>query len=78
MFDKKVKLNTPEGDKLQVALLLIIQYEDSRFPIPYPDPIDAVKVKMTEKELKNKDLNGKVGSKGNISAILKKKKPLTL
>ena len=78
MFDKKVKLNTPEGDKLQVALLLIKQYEDVKYPIPYPDPIEAVKVKMTEKGLKNKDLIGKVGSKSYISAILNKKKPLTL
>ena len=26
-FDKKVKANTPQGEKLQVALLLIQQYD---------------------------------------------------
>lgn len=36
MFDKKVKLNTREGEKLQVALLLIKQYEDANYPIPVP------------------------------------------
>lgn len=37
MFDKKVSPLTPEGEKLEVALLLIKQYEDQHFPIPKPD-----------------------------------------
>ena len=78
MFDKKIKPNTPEGEKLQVALLLIKQYEDAHYPIPVPDPIDAIKLKMQEMGLKNKDLVGKVGTKGYISALLNKRKPLTL
>jgi HTH-type transcriptional regulator/antitoxin HigA len=78
MFDKKVKPNTSEGEKLQVALLLIKQYEDVNYTIPTPNPIDAIKVKMLELGLKNKDLVGKVGIKGYISAILNKRKPLTL
>lgn len=78
LFEKKVKANTPQGDKLQIALLLIKQYEDANYPIPLPDPIDAIKVKMDELGLKNKDLVGKVGSKGYVSSLLNKKKPLTL
>ena len=78
MFDKKTKINTPEGEKLQIALLLIKQYEDKNYPIPIPDPIEAIKMKMIEKGLKNKDLVGKVGSKGYVSALLNKRKPMTL
>ena len=78
LFDKKIKANTPEGKLLQVALLLIKEYEDKNYPIPLPDPIEAIKLKMTEKVLKNKDFIGKVGTKGYISAILNKKKPLPL
>ena len=78
LFDKKVTPNSPEGEELQVALLLIKQYEDIHFPIPYPDPIDAIHAKMEEKGLKNKDLVGKIGSKGYVSAILNKRKPLNL
>ena len=78
LFDKKIKPNTPEGEKLEVALLLIKQYEDINFPIPLPDAIDAIKIKMEEKGLKNKDLVGKIGTKGYVSALLNKHKPLTL
>ena len=77
-FNNNVKSNSPQGEKLQVALLLIKQYEDANYPIPLPDPIDAIKFKMGELGLKNKDLVGKVGSKGYVSSLLNKRKPLTL
>ncbi len=78
MFDKKVAPDSPDGEKLQVVLLLIRDYEDKYYPVPKPDPIDAIRNKMLDMGLKNKDLVGKVGSKGYVSAILNKKKPLTL
>lgn len=78
MFEKKVKAKSPGGEKLQVALVLIKQYEDLHYAVPVPDPIEAIKLKMKEMGLKNKDLVGKVGSKGYVSALLNKRKPLTL
>jgi HTH-type transcriptional regulator/antitoxin HigA len=78
LFDKKVSAVSAEGEQLQVALLLIKQYEDAHYPIPVPDPIDAIKAKMAEMGLRNKDLVGKIGSKGYISALLNKRKPLNL
>ena len=77
-FDKKVKPDSSQGEKVQVALLLIKQYEDLHYPIPLPDPIEVIKLKMQDLGLKNKDLVGKVGSKGYVSALLNKRKPLTL
>ncbi len=78
LFDKKVKPASPEGEKLQVVLILIKQYEDEHYPVPLPDPIEAVKLKMQEKGLKSKDLVGIIGSKSYVSSLLNKKKPLTL
>ena len=78
MFDKQVRPDTREGEKVQVALLLIKQYEDANYPVPMPDPIEAIKSKMKDAGLRNKDLVGKFGSKGYISSILSGRKPLTL
>ena len=78
MFDKKVKPNTAEGEKLQIALLVVKKYEDANYAIPFPDPIAAIKVKMEELGMKNKDMVDKIGSKGYVSSILNKRKPLTL
>ncbi|MFI5220875.1 MAG: type II toxin-antitoxin system HigA family antitoxin [Bacteroidia bacterium] len=78
MFDKKTSPKSTNGKKVEVALLLIKQYEDEHYSIPYPDPIETIKLKMTELGLKNKDLVGKFGSKGYVSSLLSGRKPLTL
>ena len=77
-FDKGIKPNSKTGEMLEMALILIKAYEDQYHKIPYPDPIEAIKIKMEEHQLKNKDLVGIIGSKGYISSILNKRKPLTL
>jgi HTH-type transcriptional regulator/antitoxin HigA len=73
-----VKKGTPKGDLLEVALILVKDFEDKKYIIPNPDPIEAIKLKMEELGLKNKDLVGKIGSKGYVSSIINKRKPLTL
>lgn len=77
-FDLGVKPESEAGEKLQVALLLIKQYEDIHYTIPLPNPLEIVKLKMEEKGLLNKDLTDLIGSKGYVSALLSGKKPLTL
>lgn len=77
-FDKAIEPDSPAGEKLQVMLLLIKQYEDEHYPILPPAPLEAIRLKMEERGLKNQDLVGKVGSKGYVSALLNGRKPLTL
>ena len=78
MFNKNISPTSAKGKKIEVALLLIKQYEDAHFSIPFPDPLETIKLKMAELGLKNKDLVGKFGSKGYVSSLLSGKKPLTL
>jgi HTH-type transcriptional regulator/antitoxin HigA len=33
LFDKKVMPDSPKGEALQIALLLIKQYEDKHYPV---------------------------------------------
>lgn len=77
-FDLKVHLGSPDGETLQVALLLVKAYEDEHYAIPPPDPIEAIKLKMQEKGVRNKDFVGKLGSKSYVSAVLNRRKPMTL
>jgi HTH-type transcriptional regulator/antitoxin HigA len=78
LLAKKIKKNSAQGEELELLLVLIKHYEDQHFPIEHPDPIEIIKLKMLEKGIRNKDLIGKIGSKGYISSILNKRKPLTL
>jgi HTH-type transcriptional regulator / antitoxin HigA len=77
-FDFLPDVESNQGQQLQLALLVIKSYEDIHFNIPSPDPIEAVKQKMKDKGLLNKDLVVWLGSKGYVSALLNRKKPLTL
>jgi HTH-type transcriptional regulator / antitoxin HigA len=69
---------TKEGDELELLSILIEKYEDEHFPIEAPDPIEAIKFRMEQLGMEQKDLEGIIGSKGRVSEILNKKRKLTL
>jgi HTH-type transcriptional regulator / antitoxin HigA len=69
---------TPEADELEVLLPLIEDYEESHYHIPPPDPVEAIKIRMEELGLSRKDLELCIGSRGRVSDILNRKRPLTL
>ena len=76
LFD--AKKGTPEGDELEVLLILIDKYEKENFPIDLPDPIEAIKFRMEQLEMKPKDLADLIGYKSRVSEILNRKRKLTL
>ncbi len=69
---------TKEGDEAEILSLLIENYENQYYPIDAPDPIEAIKIRMEELNLKQKDLIGVIGGKSRVSEILNKKKRLTV
>lgn len=73
-----VEVGTPEGDRLDVLATLIESYEATRFPIDAPDPIAAIQFMMEQKGLQRRDLEPAIGSRGRVSEILSRKRPLTL
>jgi len=70
--------NSKEGDEAEILSLLIDNYENKHYPIESPDPIEAIKIRMEEMNLKQKDLVGIIGGKSRVSEILNKKKRLTV
>ncbi|MBR9861719.1 helix-turn-helix domain-containing protein [bacterium] len=70
--------NSSEGDEAEILTLLIENYENKEYPIEAPDPIEAIKIRMEEMDLKQKDLVGLIGGKSRVSEILNKKKRLTV
>ena len=70
--------DTPEGDELEVLSILIEKYEDEYFPIEMPDPIEAIKFRMEQLGMKQKDLAKYVGFKSRVSEIFSKKRKLSL
>ena len=69
---------TPEADKLDVLVTLVEAYEEKHYPIPLPDPIEAIEYHMERLGLNRRDLEAYIGSRARISEILNRKRPLTL
>lgn len=76
IFD--AKRGTIEGDELEILSILIDRYENEHFPIGMPDPIEAIKFRMEQMGMKQKDLAEALGFKSRVSEILNKKRKLTL
>ncbi len=70
--------NTPEADELDVLVTLVEAYEAKHHPIPPPDPVDAVYFQMDQLGLTSKDLEPYIGNSARVSAVLNRKRPLTL
>lgn len=70
--------NTPDGDEAEILSLIIEKYEDEYYPIDAPDPIEAIKIRMEEMNLRQQDLVGVIGGKSRVSEVLNRKKKLTV
>ena len=69
---------TPESDEADILGILIDEYEKKHYPIDAPDPIEAIKIRMEEMQLKQVDLVSEIGGKSRVSEILNRKRRLTV
>lgn len=67
-----------EEQELEVLAVLIEKYEKEHYPIPLPDPIEAIKFYMEQNGLKQKDMVPYFKSQSKVSEVLNRKRPLSL
>ena len=72
------RLGTPAGDKLELLAKLLEDYEKERFPFARPDALSAIRFRMEERGLRQKDLVTVLGGKNRVSEVLSGKRGLTL
>ena len=72
------KPNTPMGDRLDVLVTLVEAYEQKHYRMEPPDPIEAIKFRMEQLELKPSDLAKILGGRSRVSEVLNKKRKLTV
>ena len=78
LMELNPELNTTQSDELEVLALLIEKYEEKAWYISAPDPIEAIKVRMEQMHLKQKDLVPYIGNKSKVSEVLNRKVGLSL
>lgn len=70
--------NTPEGDELELLSVLVHDYEENAFPIDKPDPVEAIRFRMAQRDLQPKDLIPFLGSRSRVSEVLSGRRNLSL
>ena len=76
IFDSKK--GTDKGDELEILGMLIENYEKEKFPVGFPDPVEAIKFRMEQLGYNQSDLATVVGLKSRASEILNRKRKLSL
>lgn len=72
------KMTLEQSERLELLTVLLESYENSKYPVESPDPIDAIIFRMHEKGLKQADLAPFFGTNSRVSEVLNRKRPLTV
>lgn len=78
LMESDPELGTPDGDRLDVLVTLVQAFEARHYAIDLPDPIEAIKFRMEQQNLKPKDLEPMIGRSNRVYEILNRKRPLTM
>jgi len=70
--------DTADGDRLDVLTTLLEVYEKNHYPIPSPDPVEAIKYWMESRGITRQDLAPLMGSRARVSEIFNHRRGLTL
>lgn len=76
LFDAKP--NTKEFDEAELLMALVEMYEEKHYKIDAPDPIEAIKFRMEQMNMKKSDLAKFFGARSRVSEILNRKRDLTV
>lgn len=71
-------LGTPEGDWLDVLATLVDAYEARHVPMDPPDPIAAIRFRMEQRGLTERDLEPILGSPDQVAEVLDRHRALSI
>ncbi|MBN8217837.1 MAG: hypothetical protein J0L75_14435 [Spirochaetes bacterium] len=72
------KPNTPRGDELEILGILVEEYERRKHPVLPPTPIEALKFRMEQLNLKKSDIAPYLGGRNRATEVLQGTRPLTV
>lgn len=76
IFDAKP--GSKQFDEAELLIALIGIYEQEHYKIDAPDPVEAIKFRMEQLNMKRIDLVKYFGTRGRVSEILNRQRKLTL
>ena len=67
-----------KGTGLDVLATLIDSYEQAEYPMDPPDPIEAIKFRMSQQKLTRKQLEPMVGARTRVAEVLNRRRSLSI
>lgn len=78
LMQKNIKPNTPVADELEILSILVENYEQKHYPVPPPNPLEAIKFRLEQAGVNEKELTQLLGGRSRKSEILSGKRKLSL
>lgn len=78
LMDRDPTPESPEGERLELLAVLVRDYESRTLPKAFVDPVEAIRFRMEQSGLRQRDLIPFIGSKSRVSEVLSGKRPLSL
>lgn len=70
--------NSPEGEEAELLSILVEKYEQEHYKMGAPDPLEAIRFRMEQMDLKQVDIAPLFGGKTRVSEVLHGKRALSL
>ncbi|MCW5720020.1 MAG: transcriptional regulator [Devosia sp.] len=71
-------VGSPDGDKLDVLATLVEAYEETRWPIEAPDPVDVLRYAISDLGHSQAELAELLGSRSRASEVLNRRRALNV
>ena len=78
LMQKDIIPNSKESDELEILSILIKEFESKNFKLTKPNPIEAIKFRLEQQNMSEKDLSEILGYRSRKSEILSGKRKLSL
>ena len=76
--ENPIEPDSPEGEEIEILSLLVEKYEQEHHQMNAPDPIQSIKFRMEQMNLRQQDVAPLFGGKTRVSEVLNGKRALTL
>lgn len=76
--ENAIKPDSSDGEEMELLSLLVEKYEQEHHQLEAPDPIEAIKFRMEQMNLKQTDIAPLFGGETRVSEVLHRKRTLTL
>lgn len=78
LLQGELEPDSQDSDELELLSILVKEYENEHYPVPKPNPLEAIKFRMEQMDMSEAELSDILGSRSRKSEILSGKRKLSL